>query len=78
MRRILIATVAALAALVLPYAPQAQASTCGLATACFTNYYGNAAHTNLVGYYNIYCGGAVSRWGTTSPYVVYSVQSCTK
>lgn len=76
MRRVLVATVAALAILVLP-APQAQANTCGLSTACFTNYYSSAAHTSLVGYYNIYCGGAVSRWGTTSPYYTYSVQSCT-
>jgi Family of unknown function (DUF6289) len=75
-RRVLTATIAALAALVLPYAPQAQASTCGLSTACFTNYYSSAAHTSLVGYYAIYCGGAVSKWGTTSPYSTYSVQSC--
>lgn len=70
----IIATTAGL--LALPYAPQAQASTCGLATACFRDYYSSPAHTSPVGYYDIYCGGAVLRGGTTSPYSTYTVQSC--
>jgi hypothetical protein len=64
--------------IVLPYGPQAQANTCGLATACFTNYYSSPAHTGLVGYYDIFCGGAVLRSGKTSPYSTLTVQSCAR
>jgi hypothetical protein len=75
-RRLLFLAVAIVATVVTWPAAPASANTCGLATWCETDYYSTPAHTTLVGYKYIACGGGVITSGTVTPYYVIHTGTC--
>jgi hypothetical protein len=76
MGRILTIFAMAVGLMAVPDAPEAEASTCGLSTMCFRDYYSDATHQNPVGAYYIYCGGIVQKWGRTTVHSTYVVRAC--
>ncbi|NUW38557.1 DUF6289 family protein [Nonomuraea rhodomycinica] len=75
-RRVLAAAALTTAAFAtVPTGAQA-APACRAGYMCNTQYYSDAAHTNLVGVKTEFCDGEVSTWGRLSGYIVWSTSPC--
>ncbi|WP_433434897.1 DUF6289 family protein [Nonomuraea sp. CA-141351] len=75
-RRVLAVTVLAAATLAtVPSAAQA-APRCPAGYECNTQYFSDAARTNLVGVKTEFCDGEVSTWGRLAGYISWSSSPC--
>ncbi|MFB4278335.1 DUF6289 family protein [Nonomuraea sp. MTCD27] len=75
-RRALLATVLALAAVTTVTTGTAQARACKLGHACVTVYYSDSTRTTVVGERYEDCNGAVDMWGVRSGYLDFYESPC--
>ncbi|NUW33213.1 hypothetical protein HTZ77_17500 [Nonomuraea sp. SMC257] len=75
-RRVLVAAALTTAALATVPAGAQAAPACPAGYMCNTQYYSDAARTNLVGVKTQFCDGEVSSWGRLSGYIVWSSSPC--
>ncbi|MET8867972.1 DUF6289 family protein [Nonomuraea sp. NPDC004580] len=75
-RRLLPATVLAVAAVTVVTASPAEARACKFDHACATIYYSDSTRTTVVGEKYEDCNGAVDMWGVRSGYIDFYESPC--
>lgn len=75
-RRLLPATVLAVAAVTVVTASPAEARACKINHACATVYYSDSTRTTVVGEKYEDCNGAVDMWGVRSGYIDFYESPC--
>lgn len=76
-RRLLLAAVTALAAVVvIPTAPAQAIPACGNGYSCLYQWWADRAHTVFNGFLSVDCSGNVDISGTRSGYLVFSQARC--
>jgi hypothetical protein len=75
-RRVLaVAALVTVALATVPAAAQA-GPACRAGYQCNTQYFSDAARTNLVGVRTEFCDGEVSTWGRVTGYIIWSASPC--